>query len=217
MAKETPETVVDFSKLDIAAKLQMFKEVTQTDEFKKEKIDLAKELSIEAPKPEPVVDIAVKNAEAIEKKLKEHEKTRSELLELGHKFDTSAKLSEAEQIIYDKIEKNSQAKLSESVTELIKLDADFPSEEILSKMSISTEDKLVVAAGYKEMIVRNSEAVLKIKKELDGATSELKDAKLASPTEEEDKSGEERVSAMMEKLEIELVSDSPSKSDTKKD
>ena len=74
MAKETPETVVDFSKLDIAAKLQMFKEVTQTDEFKKEKIDLAKELSIEAPKPEPVVDIAVKNAEAIEKNLKKTRK-----------------------------------------------------------------------------------------------------------------------------------------------
>ena len=68
-------------------------------------------------------------------------------------------------------------------------------------MSISTEDKLVVAAGYKEMIVRNSEAITKIKKELDTATSEIKDAKLASQTEEEDKSGEERVNAMMEKVE----------------
>ena len=71
------------------------------------------------------------------------------------------------------------------------------------------------------MIVRNSEAVKKIKTELDTATSELTDAKLNAPKEEEDATGDERVSAMMETLDIELESDgkTPVKKadDTKKD
>lgn len=207
MATQPPETVVDFSKLDAKAKLATFIEATKSDEFKN--IDLVKELDIKLPepKPDPVVEDSVKNAEAIKEKLQDYEKTRGELLELGHKFEKKSQMSEAEQVIYDKIEKNSQAKLQESVDELEKLDADFPSEEILNKMKVGTEEKIVIAAGYKEMIVRNSDAISKIKTELDTATSELKDAKLNAPVTVEDKTGDERVSAMMESMEIELKAD----------
>lgn len=213
MATKTPEQVVDFSKLDAKAKLAQFIEATKSDEFKD--IDLIKELHIKVPEPE-IVDKAVKNEEAIKEKLEVYEKTRGELADLGHKFEKTAKLSEAEQIIYDKIEKNSQAKLQESVDELEKLDTDFPSEEIINKMSIGTEEKIVVAAGYKEMVVRNSDAITKIKKELDTATSELTDARLNAPETVEDKTGDERVSAMMESLEIELKADGKKPAEPKK-
>lgn len=200
MKKDTPEQVVDFSKLDKTAKLAAFIEATKGDDFKD--VDLVKELNIKLPEPK-VIDTASKNEEAIAKLIPKYEKTRGELVELGHKFETTSQMSEAEKVIYDKIEKQSQASLSEKVADLIKIDADFPSEEVLSKMSIATEDKLVVASAFKEMIVRNSEAVSKIKKELDTAVAELKTAKLASPAKpENDKSGADIVDSKMSTLEF---------------
>lgn len=205
MAKtETPEQVVDFSKLDSSAKLEAFKEALKTDDTLKT-LDLVKEFDIKLPDPTPV-DKAVKNQEEIQSKLQEYEKTRGELAELGHKFETQSQMSESEKIIYDKVEKNSQVNLSEAIDDLVKLDADSP-HEIISKMSIPTEEKVIVAKAFKEMASRNSEAVKKIKDELDTAAAELKDAKLSAPQKVEDKTGKDKVDEQMSKMGMPPIKD----------
>ena len=198
MAKtETPEKVVDFSKLDGPAKLEVFKEALKGDDLKD--TNLIKELDIKLPEPKAPEKIS-KNEEEIKRLLDVHEKTRDQLLELGHKFEEKkTKMSEAETIIYDKIEKNSQANLSEAIDALVKIDPDSP-HEIVSKMSIPTEEKVIVAKAFKEMATRNQEAVKKIKDELDTAASELKDAKLSAPKKEEDKTGKDIVDQALSKM-----------------
>ena len=203
MVKETPETVVDFSKLDSSAKLEMFKEALKGDEFKD--VDLVKELSITIPEPQ-VIEKAVQNKEAIEKLLKVNDETRGELRELGHKFQTESKMSDIEIKITERQEKQSKAMLSERITELEELDSDFPSE-IVNNMDIPTEDKLIVALAMKEVAVRNSEAIKKIKTELDTASAELKDAKLAAPETVVDKSGADIVDSKMSEIGLETPKD----------
>lgn len=209
MAKtETPEKkteVVDFSKLDSNAKLEMFKEALKSDDFKN--IDLAKELDIKAP--EPIKDETNKNDEAIAKLLPSYEETRGKLIELGHKFEKESKMSEIEKTIIDRLEKQSQAKLSDQIVDLVKLDADFPSD-IVKNMEIPTEDKLIVAAGMKELVIRNTDAIKKVQTELDTAATELKDAKLASPLKEkEDRTGAEKVDSMMSEFGMKSPEKSP--------
>jgi len=181
MAKqEIPEQVVDFSKLTTEEKLAAFKEALSQDESFKN-IDLAKELGIKAP--EQVDETQVKNQEIIKETLPLYEEIRAKLAQAGYKFEES-KMSEAELKVREITEKQSRAMFADASEAITNVDKDFP-VEVIAKLSIPTEDKVIIAQAMKTVAVRNSEAVEKVQKELDAATAELKDARLGAPKPED--------------------------------
>jgi hypothetical protein len=189
------DKIVDFSKLDAKAKLEAFIEATKAEDFKN--IDLYEKLGLDKP---VVDDKSSKNKAVIEEELPKFEASRSKLAEAGYKFEKVA-MSASEKLIHEKIEKQSSAKFEEQKTDILKIDEDFPVEDI-SKMSIPTEDKNTVMATLKGVAVRNSAALAKLRTELDTANSQLKEAKLASPEnpDKKDQSGESIVSSKLEEF-----------------
>jgi hypothetical protein len=192
---ETPDTkdttVTDFSKLSTEEKIAAFKEATKSEDFKD--VDLYAKLGLDKP---IVDDTASKNQAVIEAELPKYEESRAKLAEAGYKFEKVA-MSETEKMFSEKIEKQSLAKFAEQQTHILKIDKDFPIEDIV-KMSIPTEDKVTIMATLEGVAVRNQDSVDVLRKELDGATAQLKDAKLASPPgPEKDTSGEDRVTSKL--------------------
>jgi hypothetical protein len=187
-ATDKPE-VVDFSKLSGPEKITAFKEALKSDDLKN--VDLYDTLGLD----KPAVETPSMNKEVIEKLLPEYESTRAKLAEAGYKFE-EAKMSAVEQKFADKIEKQSQAKFAEQRTDILKIDADFPVDSV-ANMSIPTEDKVTVMATMREIAVRNQESVSGLKTELDTATAELKEAKLAAPDTDktDERAGEDIVNA----------------------
>ena len=201
-------TIVDFSKLNAQERLAAFKEAYKPEDLKD--VDLYKELNLEKPK---IDEQSSKNKEIIESELPKYEAIRTKLAEAGHKFEKVA-MSENEKVFAEKIEKQSQAKFKEQETDILKIDEDFPVEEI-TKMSIQTEDKVTVMATLKGVASRYSEAMTKLKTELDTATDSLKLAKLASPEEDKpDQTGADIVSSKLAEYEwSDLDPKVPTKSD----
>ena len=217
MAKlTTPDKIVEnpYTKLDVdgvKAELVKFQEALKSDANKD--IDLAKELNIkpdestsdsknkegkdkdskneEKPdEPKPTIDV-----EAQKKWIGIYENSKEALLETGYKFETvepsTAKMSEAEKAIAERMDKISQAKFGEQKGEILKVDKDFP-VEIIEKLGVSIEDQVTIMSAMKEVASRNTEAVQKVQKELDEKAEIIKDAKFKAP--EEAKEAKERVS-----------------------
>jgi hypothetical protein len=184
------EKVVDFSKLSADEKIAAFKEALSTEDFKE--VDLYAKLGLD----KPVVEKPSVNQEVIDELTPQYEEIRAKLAEAGYKFE-EARMSETEKKIYDKVEKQAQANFAEHESELTKIDAEFPVESI-AKLSIPTEDKNTVMVVLKDVAARFADGSANLKKELDSANAQLKEAKLAAPeTDAETKDGESKVNAAM--------------------
>lgn len=222
MAKQTtPETIIEnpYTKLDVdgvKAELAKFKEALKSDANKD--IDLAKEFDIKSKedtsdsknkedtkdsknedKPEdvkPTIDV-----EAQKKWVGIYENAKEALTETGYKFETvepsTAKMSEAEKAIEERMDKISLAKFGEQKGEILKVDKDFP-VEIIEKLGVSIEDQVTIMSAMKEVASRNTEAVKKVQKELDEKAEIIKDAKFKAP--EEAKEAKDRVQAARAKF-----------------
>lgn len=194
--------LTDLSKEDFATELAKFQEALKSDSFKD--VDAYKALGLEAPKPEPTVTEKQKavNLETIERLIPAYEKVREELTAAGHEFKVSdSKMSDGEKEIHARLEKQAIAKFGEKKDEISKIDADFDLSAV-EALDISTDDKVAVAQVIKEAVSRNSESITKIKDELDGVTSELKEVKMSSPqsTKPTEQSGGDLVKSAMAKF-----------------
>ena len=212
--QSTPETVDNpYTKLDVdgvKVEIAKFKEALKSDALKD--IDLAKELEVkpkdtsdsknkegtkdsknEDPKPDPKPEIDVV---AQKKWVGIYENAKEALTDTGYKFETvepsTAKMSEAEKAIAERMDKISEAKFGEQKGEILKVDKDFPVEIIEKLESIPIEEKVLIMSAMKEVASRNTEAVKKVQKELDEKAEIIKDAKFKAP--EEAKEAKDRVS-----------------------
>lgn len=214
--QEPPETVKDnpYTKLDsdgIKAELAKFSEALKSDVAKD--IDILKELKVEAPKldEDPKKDIPNEapkpekkiDTDAIKSWTPIYENAKEALLEAGFKFESTepqtSKMSEAEKAVGERITKIATAKFSEQKTDLLKDDKDFP-VEIIEKLDVPIEDRVIIMASMKEIVSRNSEAVAKVQKELDVASKSLEEAQIHVPKLEEKKDGSNRLASIASKM-----------------
>ncbi len=221
MAKQsTPETIDNpYTKLDVdgvKTEIAKFKEALKSDAFKD--IDLAKELEVKAkevtsdsknktdtkdsknevkPDKKPEIDVV-----AQKKWVGIYENAKEALTDTGYKFETvepsTAKMSEAEKAIAERMDKISKAKFGEQKAEILKVDKDFPVEIIEKLDGVSIEDQVTIMSAMKEVASRNTDAVKKVQKELDEKAEIIKDAKFKAP--EEAKEAKDRVTAARAKF-----------------
>ena len=220
-SKEPPASVKDnpFAKLDaegLKNTLAQFQEALKGDAGKD--IDLAKTLGIETKAPD--TPVPSKNEAAIRKWIPIFENAKEALTDAGYKFDITepktAKMSEAEKAVNERLETLAQAKFSELNSEILKIDKDFP-VEIVSKLSTPTEHKVLILSAFKEVASRNQDAVLKVQKELDTAKKQIEDnAKFSTPGKEKEQTGSEKVDQYMAKMGM-TVPSAPSVADKFKD
>ena len=212
--QETPEVKKEnpYLKLDetgIKTELAKFSEALKSDTAKN--LDIADILGIKksetpkdvttdsTPKPkEPSLD-----AEQIKRWTPIYENAKDALVEAGFKFEATepltSKMSEAEKAVGERITKIATAKFSEQKTDLLKTDKDFP-VEIIEKLDIPIEDKVIIMSSMKEVTSRNSEAVAKVQKELDVASKSLDETKILVPKPEEKNDGAKKVAELASKM-----------------
>ena len=198
---------------EVETKLADFQEALKDKKF--EGIDIYKAIGLEKP-PEVNPDEEAKKVK-IEDLTKTYNDTVNSLKELGVDLTPkpeASKMSEADKEIAKKVEKQGQAKFAEQKSELLKIDEDYPIEEI-ENLDLPVEEKLVVMAVQKEITQRNIDAIKKIKDELDNVVREQSEVKMGAPAQE--KTGADKVKAAMAKFGLkEEVTDEPSNTDTGK-
>lgn len=116
-----------------------------------------------------------------------------------------SKMSEAEVAMNARIEKIALAKFGEQLSELTKIDPDFPITELKS-LEVPTEAKIQIAETVRNIAQRNVNAVTKVKTELDKITSELTETKSKVPKDDtpDTKDGAAKVSEAAAKFGLDL-------------
>lgn len=204
MAKQDPpktkveidvESLSKMSAEELQGQLAKFKEVLSSDTFK-DKVDVHEALGLEKPVGAPKEDI---NKDKINELLPKYEQMRADLTEAGYKFEES-KMSEAEKRAQERITKFAEAKFAEQKQDILKADKDFP-VDLLEKADVDIDGKIALATAAKELVSRNSESIDKLKKELDNANSQLKEAKMMAPKPEaKDETGASKVKSVAAKF-----------------
>ena len=215
-AKTQPDgkPLTELTKEEVETKLAEFQEALKDKKF--EGIDVYKAIGLERPtQVDP--DAEAKKAK-IEALTKTYDEAVDALKELGvdkTPKPEASKMSEADKIIAERLEKQGQAKFTEQKSDLLKMDPDYPIE-IIEKIDLPIEEKLVVMAAQKEITQRNIDSIKKIKDELDVVVKERDEVKMGAPAEEaKDKTGEEKVKEQMAKFGLKEEED-PSKTDPEK-
>jgi aspartate carbamoyltransferase regulatory subunit len=183
--------------------------------------DAAKSLGIIAPTaivPDTLKSSDVKTVEEIDK-LKKIASFALDTLKNEHGIDLTAtpvqsKMSEAEQAISAKVEKMALAKFGEQLSEIQKIDPDFPVTELKS-LEVPTEAKIQLAETIRNITQRNVNAVSKVKSELDKITSELTETKAKVPKSDtpDTKDGNTRVHEAAAKFGLDLHEKVPTASE----
>jgi hypothetical protein len=194
--QEPPQTIQQEKKLEelsveeFSEKIASFQEALKLDKFKN--IDIYEKLGLE--KPSKNTDVDPKLAEDLTNKYND---IVGQMTKLGIEIPTQVKMSETERAIAERVEKHAQAKFSEQKQDVLKIDPDFP-VDIIEKLKISTDDKIVMMSAFREVAERNQAAIKKVKTELDVVSSELKEVKMRAPAEEKkDRTGKEIVESKM--------------------
>src|SRR3990172_1843489 len=188
----------DLTKEELSDKLSSFKEVLKNANFK----DLDAYSLLGLDKPVPVKSDAEINQAKIAEIMPKFEALKTELVTAGYQFPTESKMSDGEKAILKKVEQQGVAKFAEQKQDLLKSDKDFP-VDIIEKLEVPIEGKIAVMTAAREIVSRNSEAITTLKKELDVANAQIKEAKMMAPKEQEgDKTGAEKVKASKAKFGI---------------
>jgi len=184
--------------------------------------DAAKSLGINSTPAAIVTEPAKGNdAKTVEEvdKLKKIASFALDTLKNEHGIDLTAtpvqsKMSEAEQAISAKVEKMALAKFGEQLSEIQKIDPDFPVTE-LKNLEVPTEAKIQLAETIRNITQRNVNAVSKVKTELDKITSELTETKAKVPKDDTPatKDGNTRVHEAAAKFGLDLHEKVPTASE----
>lgn len=218
---ETPETKPKENPLlkldpdEVKSKLAEFQEALKDEKFKG--IDIYKAIGLEKPvEVDPDAEAKKVKIETLTKTYKESVDALKELgVDLTPKPEES-KMSEADKIINERIEKQGQAKFAEQKTDLLKLDPDYPIE-VIEKLDLPIEEKLTVMAAQKEITQRNVDSIKKVKDELDVVVKERDEVKMGAPAKEkEDKTGKEKVDEQIAKFGLEVEKPEEPKKEDKK-
>ena len=193
--KDNPLTKL--SPEEVESKLAEFQEALKDEKFKG--VDIYKAIGLERPvevKPED----EAKKVE-IESLTKTYKDSVDALKKLGVDIEPKqeSKMSEADKIINERLEKQGQAKFAEQKSDLLKIDPDYPIE-VIEKLDLPIEEKLVVMATQKEITQRNVDAIKTIKGELDVVVKEREDIKMGAPAKDDDKTGKDKVSEQAAKF-----------------
>jgi aspartate carbamoyltransferase regulatory subunit len=183
--------------------------------------DAAKSLGIialTAIVPDTLKSTDAKTVEEVDK-LKKIASFALDTLKNEHGIDLTAtpvqsKMSEAEQAISAKVEKMALAKFGEQLSEIQKIDPDFPVTELKS-LEVPTEAKIQLAETIRNITQRNVNAVSKVKTELDKITSELTETKAKVPKSDtpDTKDGNTRVHEAAAKFGLDLHEKVPTPSE----
>jgi aspartate carbamoyltransferase regulatory subunit len=183
--------------------------------------DAAKSLGIITPTaivPDTLKSTDAKTVEEVDK-LKKIASFALDTLKNEHGIDLTAtpvqsKMSEAEQAISAKVEKMALAKFGEQLSEIQKIDPDFPVTELKS-LEVPTEAKIQLAETIRNITQRNVNAVSKVKTELDKITSELTETKAKVPKSDtpDTKDGNTRVHEAAAKFGLDLHEKVPTASE----
>jgi aspartate carbamoyltransferase regulatory subunit len=183
--------------------------------------DAAKSLGIialTAIVPDTLKSTDAKTVEEVDK-LKKIASFALDTLKNEHGIDLTAtpvqsKMSEAEQAISAKVEKMALAKFGEQLSEIQKIDPDFPVTELKS-LEVPTEAKIQLAETIRNITQRNVNAVSKVKTELDKITSELTETKAKIPVSDtpETKDGNTKVHEAAAKFGLDLHEKVPTASE----
>ncbi len=198
----TEKVLTDLTPKEFEAELSKFQEALKNDAFKD--VSAYDVLGLEKPQaaPTPEDKQSLVNKETIERLLPAYKTAREELIGAGYDFkESESKMSEGEKDIHARLEKQAVAKFAEQKADILKIDPDFPTK-IVEDLNISTDDKVAVMIGQKEIVSRNSDSVKKVQDELTKLTSELKEVKMSAPSEDkkEEATGKDIVAQMQAKF-----------------
>ena len=199
---------------EVESKLAQFQEALKDNKFKG--IDIYKAIGLEKPVEVNPEDEAKKVK--IESLTKTYNESIDALKELGVDLTPKpeeSKMSEADKIISERLEKQGQAKFAEQKSDLLKQDPDYPIE-IIEKLKLPIEDKLVIMAAQKEITQRNVDAIKTVKDELDVVVKERDDIKIGAPAEEKgDKTGADIVKEQAAKFGLKVEEPEKKKTEDK--
>lgn len=173
----------ELTKEEMVERLASFKEVLKQDKFKD--IDLQSIFGVTSKNTGVDPNLA-------QELINKYNDVVKQMNQLGIPVPKEVKMSEAERALAERIEKQAVAKFTEQRQEVLKLDPDFPID-IIDKLDVSTDDKIVLMSACRQVVQRNNEAIDKIRKELDNVNAQLKEVKMRAPQEPKDTESAETV------------------------
>jgi hypothetical protein len=189
------KSLSELSVEEFSEKLASFQEALKLDKFKQ--IDPYEKLGLDKPSKNTTVDPAL-----VTELTNKYHDVVNQMTSFGIPIPKETKMSEAEKAIAERVEKHAQAKFSEQKHDVLKIDPDFP-VDVIEKLDISTDDKIVMMGAFREVAERNQAAINKLKGELDVANEQLKEVKMRSPAEEKkDVTGKDIVESKMKAYEL---------------
>lgn len=176
-APETSNKYLEFESDDLKNEATLIKEALVAS-----KVDLHSAFGLEQ------TEVKVDNTEAIKALQKIHIATAVKIEELGGEITSKQSDSEtqtpAEKKVYAELEKLHSSQLSAKVTEVLKIDPDFP-VDVVKEANIPTADKVSLMSAMTTVAARQVEAINRVKSEVTAQEKESEEtAKFSTPTEE---------------------------------